>query len=82
MFNFQRMPPLRIGPFKIINKISDITIEIVNQDGYFSHMQRNHSVPFYPKEPIMFPFLQQYNPHLNNDNDNSSSDINDPKNIF
>ena len=28
-----KLKPLRIGPFKIINKLSDITYEIVNQDG-------------------------------------------------
>ena len=57
------MKPLRIGPFKINNKISEITYEIVNQDGYTSHLQRNHLVPYYPKEPIIFPFIQQDNPH-------------------
>ena len=69
-----KLKPLRIGPFKIINKISDITYEIVNQDGYTSHIHRSHLVPYYPKEPIIFPFLQQYNPHLLNDN---YSNIND-----
>ena len=69
-----KLKPLRIGPFKIINKISDITYEIVNQDGYTSHIHRNHLIPYYPKEPIIFPFLQQYNPHLFND---SHSNIND-----
>ena len=74
-----KLKPLRIGPFKINNKISDITYEIVNQDGYTSHIQRNHLVPYYPKEPIIFPFIQQYNPHSNNDdNDNNDSNINDP----
>ena len=70
------MEPLRIGPFKIINKISDITYEIVNQDGYTSHIHRNNLIPYYPKEPIIFPFIQQYNPYSNNDdNDNNDSNI-------
>ena len=59
-----KLKPLRIGPLKIINKISDITYEIVNQDGYTSHIHRNHLIPYYPKEPIIFPFLQKYNPHF------------------
>ena len=59
-----KLKPLRIGPFKIINKISDITCEIVNQDGYTSHIHRNHLILYHPKEPVIFPFLQQYNPHL------------------
>ena len=69
-----KLKPLRIGPFKINNKISDITYEIVNQDDYTSHIHRNHLVPYYPEEPISFPFIQQYNPH-SFDNDN---DVNDP----
>ena len=68
------MKPLRIGPFKIINKISNITYEIVNQDGYTSHIHRNHLIPYYPKEPIFFPFLQQYNSHLFNDNYSNKKD--------
>ena len=52
------LKPLRIGPFKIMNKTSDITYEIVNQDGYTSHIHRNHLVPYYPKEPLIFPFKQ------------------------
>ena len=74
-----KLKPLRIGPFKIINKITDITYEIVNQDGYTSHIHRNHLVPYYPIEPIIFSFLQQYNPHLLNDN---YSNINDPIKSF
>ena len=69
-----KLKPLRIGPFKIVYKISNITYEIVNQDGYTSHIHRNHLVPFYAKEPIIFPFLQQYNPHSINGN---YSNIND-----
>ena len=78
-----KLKPLRIGPFKIINKISDITYEIVNQDGYTSHIQRNHLVPYYPKEPIIFPFIQQYNPHSNvDDNDYNDSNTNEPMKPF
>ena len=75
------MKPLRIGPFKIVNKPSDITYEIVNQDGYTSHIHRNHSVDYYPKEPVIFSFLQQYIPHLINNNYNDS-DLNDPLQSF
>ena len=75
------MKPLRIGPFKIINKISDITYENGNQDGYTSHIHRNHLVPYYPKEPIIFPFSQHYNPHSINNNYNDS-DPNDPQQYF
>ena len=45
-------------------------------------MHRNHLVPFYPKEPIIFPFIQQYNPHSNDDNDNNDSNIKNPMKSF
>ena len=35
-----KLKPPRIGSFKIVNKFSDITHEIVNQDCYTSHIQR------------------------------------------
>ena len=73
-----KLKPLRIGPIKINNKTSDITYEIVNQDGYTSHIHRNHLIPYYPKEPFIFPFIQQYNPYPNyNENDNNDSNITD-----
>ena len=75
------MKRLRIGPFKIISKISDITYEIVNQEGYTSHIHRNHLVAYYPKEPRIFHFLQQYNPHSIN-NKYNDSDLNDPLQSF
>ena len=77
-----KLKPLRIGSFKIINKSSDITYEIVNQDGYTSHIHRNHLVPYHPKEPIIFPFIQQYNLHPNDyDDDNNNSNVNDSINF-
>ena len=76
-----KLKPLRIGAFKINKKSSDITYEIVNQDGFTSHVHRNHLVPYHPKEPIIFPFLQQYNPCSIKDNHNDS-DINGPIQFF
>ena len=79
-----KLKPLRNGPFKIINKISDITYEIINQDGYTSHIHRNHLIPYYPKEPIIFPFPQQYNPLLFSDCHSNINDqiINSDENQF
>ena len=58
----------------LMKYLSDITYEIVNQDGYTSHSHRNHLVPYYPKEPIIFLFIQQNNPYpTNNDNDKNDS---------
>ena len=77
------LKPLRLGSFEINNKISDITYKIVNQDGYTSHIHRNHLVPYYPKEPLIFPFIQNYNPHsFDNNTDNNNSRTNDSVNPF
>ena len=76
-----KLKPLRIGPNKINNKISDITYEIGNQDGDTSHIHRNHLVPYYPKEPINFPFIQQYNPYSNDINSDNNESI-EPFNSF
>ena len=74
-----KLKPLRTGPFKNINKLLDNTYGIVNQDGYTSHIHRNHLAPYYPKEPIIFPFIQQYNLHSNDDDiDNNDSNVIDP----
>ena len=78
-----KLKPLRIGPFKINNKIFDITYEIVNQDGYTSHIHRNHLIPYYPKEQIIFLFIQKYSPHsTDNNTDNNTSSTNDSINPF
>ena len=48
-----------------------------------SHIQRNHLLPYYQKEPIIFPFIQKYNPHSTDNNiDNIISSTNDSKNSF
>ena len=78
-----KLKPPRIGPFKIHNKISDITYEIVNQDGYTSHIHRNHLVPYYPKESLIFPFIQNHNPcSFDNNTDSNYSSTKDSINPF
>ena len=77
------LKPLRTGPFKIINKISDVTYEIINQDGYTSLLHRNHLVPYYSKEPIIFPFIHKYKPHFTDNNtDTNNQSTNDSINPF
>ena len=78
-----KLKPLRFGPFKIINRIFDITYEIVNQNGYTSHIQRNYLVPYYSKGPLIFHFIQNYNPHsFDKNTDNNNSNTNDSINPF
>ena len=44
-----KLKPLRIGPYKIIDRLSDVTYELLAQDGFTLHVHRNHLIPYYPK---------------------------------
>ena len=44
--------PLRIGAYKVLDRLSDETYELQYQDGSTFHIQRNHLIPYYPKEPL------------------------------
>ena len=63
----QKHKPIRLGPSKSLQNLSDVTYELMAQDGFAFH--RNHSSPNYPNEPVIFPNLRQYHstpPLLNN----------------
>ena len=53
-----KLKPLRIGPYKIIDRLSDVTYELLAQDGSTIHVHRNHLFPYYPKEPLLYPHLR------------------------
>ena len=55
-----KLKPLRIGPYKIQRHLSDVTYELLSQDGSLFHTHRNHIIPYYPKEPLLFHIIQQY----------------------
>ena len=44
-----KLKPLRIGPYKIFDRLSDVTYELLAQDGSTIHVHRNHLIPYYPK---------------------------------
>ena len=54
-----KLKPLRIGPYKILDRLSDVTYELLAQDSRTSrtrpsdgstlHVHRNHLIPYYPK---------------------------------
>ena len=50
----------RIGPYKILDRLSDVTYELLAQDGSTSHVHRNHIIPYYPKEPLLYPHLRNF----------------------
>ena len=55
-----KLKPLQIGPYKIIDRLSDVTYELHAQDGSTIHVHRNHLIPYYPKEPLLYPHLRSF----------------------
>ena len=51
---------LRIGPYKGLDRLSDVTYEFLSQDGSTLHIQRNHIIPYSPKEPFLFPHIRNF----------------------
>ena len=40
-----KLKPLRNGPFKLLNKPTEVTYELVTSDGKIIHTHRNHLIP-------------------------------------
>ena len=57
---FDKLKPLRIGPYKIIDRLFDVTYELLSQDASTVHVHRNHLIPYYPKEPFLYPHLRSF----------------------
>ena len=55
-----KLKPFRIGPYKINDRLSDGTFELLAQDGSTIHVHRNHLIPYYPKEPLFYPHLRSF----------------------
>ena len=55
-----KLKKLREGPFKVFNKPTKVTHELLTQDGKTFQIHRNHSIPFYPKGPLHFPYIETY----------------------
>ena len=55
------------------------------QDGSSFHKYRNHNLSYYPKEPVLFPYLRQYRSTsslLNNpDTDSYQDNLSHPPSI-
>ena len=56
----EKRKPLRIGPYKIIDRLSNVTYELLAQDGSTIHVHRNHLIPYHPKEPLLYPHLRSF----------------------
>ena len=70
----QKLKPLRLGPYNILKQLSDVTYELISQDGSVFQTHRKHTLPYYPKEYVVFPYLRQYHstPSLFNNPDTDS----------
>ena len=55
-----KLKPLLIGPYKILDRLSDVAYELLSQDGSTFHIIRNHLIPYYPKEPLLYPHLRNF----------------------
>ena len=55
-----KLKPLRIGPYKILDRLSDVTYELLSQDGSTFHIHRNHLIPCYPKKPLLYPHFRNF----------------------
>ena len=47
-------------PYRAIDRLSDVTHELLSQDGSTIHVHRNHLIPYYPKEPLLYPHLGSF----------------------
>ena len=56
----KKLKPLRIGPNKLLNYLSEVTYELLSQDGSTFQTHRNHILLYYPKEPTIFPYVKHY----------------------
>ena len=45
---------------KNLDRLSDVTLELLARDGSTLHVHRNHLIPYYPKEPLLYPHLRSF----------------------
>ena len=45
---------------KFLDRLPDITYEHLAKDGSTLHVHRNHLIPYYPKEPLLYPHLRSF----------------------
>ena len=55
-----KLKQLRIGPTKILDRLSDVTCKLLSQDGSTFDTHRNHLLLFHPKEPVFYPHLRNF----------------------
>ena len=43
-----------------MDRLSDVTYELLSQDGSTFHIHRNHLITYYPIEPLLYPHLRNF----------------------
>ena len=56
----KKLKSIRIDPYKLLIHLSEVTYELLSQDISTFQTHRNHILPYYPKEPIIFPYIKHY----------------------
>ena len=56
----EKLRPLCNGPFKIIIKRTEVTSEVLTQNGKTFHKHRNRLIPYYPKDPFFLLLIESY----------------------
>ena len=55
-----KLKPLRYGPYKIWDRLSDVTYELISPDCSTFHIHRNHLIPYHPNKPLLYPHLRNF----------------------
>ena len=55
-----KLKPLRHDLFRKINKHTDVTYELLPQDEKTIITNPNHLIPYYPKEPLPLPHIEDH----------------------
>ena len=55
-----KLKAFRIGPYKILDRLSDVTYELLAQDDSKVYVHRNHLIPYYQTEPLLYPHLRSF----------------------
>ena len=53
VFFSDKLEPLRIGPYRILDRLTDVTYALLAQDGSTLHVHRNHLIPYYPRTTLV-----------------------------
>ena len=69
-----KLKTLRNARFKIINKHTEVTLELLPQDGKTFHTHKKLLIPYFSKETLLFPQIESYKEqNIEKDQDSETS---------